>query len=89
MTTNEGFRYRPGHGLERGMKCQAAITPLRNIPAKVSDVFDVIVLGAGYAGLTACRDLCTAGEPNLTSLPATPPLLTKGFLRCRLQGPPS
>ncbi|KAJ4177001.1 hypothetical protein NW767_015260 [Fusarium falciforme] len=61
MTTNEGFRYRPGHGLERGMKCQAAINPLRNIPAKVADVFDVIVLGAGYAGLTACRDLCTAG----------------------------
>ncbi|KAF9641140.1 hypothetical protein BFW01_g499 [Lasiodiplodia theobromae] len=62
MATREGFLYTPNDDkLKQGLKCSAVITPQRNIPANVSDTFDVVVLGAGYAGLTACRDLTLSG----------------------------
>ncbi|KAM0425582.1 hypothetical protein ACHAPT_009113 [Fusarium lateritium] len=60
MTTREGFLY-ADKAFHQGLSCTSAITPRRNIPASVSDVFDVVVLGAGYAGLTACRDLTLSG----------------------------
>ncbi|KAB2570638.1 Monoamine oxidase N [Lasiodiplodia theobromae] len=62
MATREGFLYTPNDDkLKQGLKCSAVITPQRNIPAHVLDTFDVVVLGAGYAGLTACRDLTLSG----------------------------
>ncbi|KAL5593004.1 hypothetical protein FOBRF1_012106 [Fusarium oxysporum] len=61
MTTREGYIYKSDVAFQQGVKCTAAIYPRRNVPANVSDVFDVVVIGAGYAGLTACRDLTVAG----------------------------
>ncbi|KAH0438387.1 hypothetical protein CcaCcLH18_03374 [Colletotrichum camelliae] len=62
MSTREGFSFRPKDGtLKSGLKCSAVVSPRTNIPSPVWDVFDVIIIGAGYAGLTACRDLCLSG----------------------------
>lgn len=60
MSTREGFYYQKG-GLQEGLPCSAKITPKSNIPEQTSDLFDVIVVGAGYAGLATCRDLCNSG----------------------------
>lgn len=67
MATREGFLYTPNDDkLKQGLNCSAVITPQRSIPANVSDTFDVVVLGAGYAGLTACRDLTLSGAHHPT-----------------------
>ncbi|KAJ5750671.1 monoamine oxidase maoN [Penicillium manginii] len=60
MTTREGF-YDRKEGFQQGLPCTATITPRTNVPAQTSDIFDVIVIGAGYAGLITCRDLCNSG----------------------------
>ena len=63
MATEDGFPLdnatRTHH---QGLRCVGAINPASNITRKRSCVYDMIAIGAGYAGLTACRDLCTAGE---------------------------
>lgn len=61
MATQDGFYLENDNGtLHRGLKCAGVITPPQTVTDKQS-TFDVIVVGAGYAGLTACRDLCIAG----------------------------
>ncbi|KAL4868320.1 hypothetical protein BDV12DRAFT_186001 [Aspergillus spectabilis] len=45
---------------QQGLNCAGATSPLMNISGKETHQYDVIVVGAGYAGLTACRELCTA-----------------------------
>ena len=60
MTTRDGYYYdNETSTLHTGLKCKGAIEPLTNIGSK--NDFDVIVIGAGYAGLTATRDLCISG----------------------------
>ncbi|KAL5341774.1 hypothetical protein BJX70DRAFT_386512 [Aspergillus crustosus] len=46
---------------KQGFDCAGVISPLSNIARTEPHQYDVIVVGAGYAGLTACRDLCIAG----------------------------
>ncbi|KAF7627906.1 hypothetical protein F9C07_2058212 [Aspergillus flavus] len=61
MTTREGhLRDRDGT-IKQGLRCTGVISPRSNIPVNITKFFDVVVLGAGYAGLTACRDLTLAG----------------------------
>lgn len=63
MATRDGFFLENNTStLQRGLKCVGGINPPKNILGKESRLYDVIVIGAGYAGLTACRDLCTAGR---------------------------
>ena len=62
MATREGYCYQTNSKLRQGLQCTATVSPRKNIPAIVTDIFDVVVLGAGYAGLTACRDLSVAGR---------------------------
>lgn len=59
--TKEGYVWSAQHGSETGMVCIGAITPPESYPLGPSEVFDVIVIGAGYAGLVAARDLATQG----------------------------
>lgn len=58
--SSEGWHWTPSGGLVAGIPSKGVIQPSQNI--KQSDaVFDVIVIGAGYTGLTATRDLTTSG----------------------------
>ncbi|KAJ4154152.1 hypothetical protein LMH87_010613 [Akanthomyces muscarius] len=60
MTSTDGFSWTKADGLRPGIPCVGAIQPPTNI--KSADIeFDVIVVGAGYAGLTAARDISVAG----------------------------
>ncbi|KAB8265990.1 hypothetical protein BDV32DRAFT_143728 [Aspergillus pseudonomiae] len=62
MATRDGFYFDNGTAaLQHGLKCAGAISPPNNITGKETQPYDVIIVGAGYAGLTACRDLCIAG----------------------------
>ncbi|CAH0042091.1 unnamed protein product [Clonostachys rhizophaga] len=61
MKTCEGYLYKRDGTFQQGLVCTGAILPPTNISPLSSEIFDVIVLGAGFAGLTACRDLTLSG----------------------------
>ena len=61
MTSRDGFHWTPKEGLAQGVPSIGVISPPTNL-ASHSKPWDVIVVGAGYSGLTATRDLCLAGE---------------------------
>ncbi|KAI0843435.1 monoamine oxidase [Hypoxylon sp. FL0890] len=61
-TTREGYHWTKEGGLTAGLPSISVIHPASNIgstPQK--DPYDVAIIGAGYAGLTAARDLTVAG----------------------------
>ncbi|KAM3505970.1 hypothetical protein MY11210_007745 [Beauveria gryllotalpidicola] len=60
MTSKDGFSWTKADGLRPGIPCIGAIQPPSNIKSTDTE-FDVIVVGAGYAGLTAARDTSVAG----------------------------
>ncbi|BGP41179.1 hypothetical protein JCM10450v2_005218 [Rhodotorula kratochvilovae] len=65
-TTKEGYTYSPADGLQPGLATEGAIRPLTSFAAASSaKPFDTIVIGSGYAGLTAARDLTLAGQKVL------------------------
>lgn len=66
MKTCEGYLYKRDGTFQQGLVCTGAILPPTNISPSSSEIFDVIVLGAGFAGLTACRDLTLSGTPILS-----------------------
>lgn len=62
MASREGFIWTPAKGLKAGLPTPAKIDPpTKNLPDSTT-VADVIILGAGYAGLVAARDLSTQGQ---------------------------
>ena len=64
QTTREGFQWTESGGLQKGIPCLGAIRPSSNIQNS-EQIYDVVVVGAGYTGLTAARDLTTAGHKVL------------------------
>jgi phytoene dehydrogenase-like protein len=64
MATREGFQWTEPDGLQAGIPCLGAIHPTTNIKSDRT-LYDVIVIGAGYTGLTAARDLATTGHEVL------------------------
>lgn len=62
MTSRDGFQWTAETGLVQGVPSIGVISPPSNIQAAESGPWDVIVVGAGYSGLTATRDLCLAGK---------------------------
>ncbi|KAH6894697.1 hypothetical protein B0T10DRAFT_509169 [Thelonectria olida] len=60
MSSKDGFSWTKAQGLKPGVPCIGAISPPSNLSTHDS-TFDVIVVGAGYCGLTAARDASIAG----------------------------
>lgn len=61
--SSEGYTYTKKDGLVTGLRTYGVIEPERKIrQTEENKVWDVIVIGAGYAGLIAARDLVKAGE---------------------------
>lgn len=60
MTSRDGYQWTPEAGLSSGVPSIGVISPPANISLK-SGSWDAIVVGAGYSGLTAARDLCITG----------------------------
>ena len=58
--TREGFQWRPASGLQAGLPCKGVIEPAQQIDDSTK-VFDAIVVGAGYTGLIAARDMTVSG----------------------------
>lgn len=61
--SNEGHTYTKQEGLVAGLRTYGVVQPERKI-RQVDDgnVWEAIVIGSGYAGLIAARDLVKAGE---------------------------
>jgi NADPH-dependent 2,4-dienoyl-CoA reductase/sulfur reductase-like enzyme len=60
MTSRDGFQWTPETGLAPGVPSIGVISPPTNITSSATS-YDVIVVGGGYSGLTATRDLTVAG----------------------------
>lgn len=60
--TRDGYTWNATNGTRKGgLKCRGVITPPEQ-RSSTPKTYDVIVVGAGYAGLAAARDLATASE---------------------------
>jgi heterodisulfide reductase subunit A-like polyferredoxin len=59
MTSRDGFQWTPQNGLKQGVPSIGVISPSTKITSDTP--WDVIVIGGGYSGLTATRDMCVAG----------------------------
>lgn len=60
MTSRDGYQWTPETGLAQGVPSIGVISPPSNVTS-ASGPWDVIVVGAGYSGLTASRDLTVSG----------------------------
>ncbi|KPM41887.1 Monoamine oxidase N [Neonectria ditissima] len=65
MSSRDGYSWTQDQGLKAGVPCIGAIQPPTNLNPTASQIFDVVVVGAGYCGLTAARDASLSGSiPN-------------------------
>ncbi|KAJ5385967.1 hypothetical protein N7509_008508 [Penicillium cosmopolitanum] len=60
MTSRDGFQWTPQNGLKQGVPSIGVISPSTKITSDTP--WDVIVIGGGYSGLTATRDMYQMGE---------------------------
>ncbi|KAK6700964.1 hypothetical protein SNK04_010899 [Fusarium graminearum] len=60
MSSKDGYSWTESQGLKSGVPCIGAISPPTNLKNN-NTKYDVIVVGAGYCGLTAARDAAIAG----------------------------
>ncbi|EGX88432.1 monoamine oxidase N [Cordyceps militaris CM01] len=63
--TTDGFTWTPSAGRRNGLPTIGVVQPPEYSIQPDDDVHDVIVIGAGYAGLIAARDLTTQGKTTL------------------------
>lgn len=61
-TTTDGYSWTEAQGtVKGGLKCRGVIKPAEHLSTRPK-TYDVIVVGAGYAGLRAARDLATSSR---------------------------
>jgi hypothetical protein len=60
LRSRDGWEWTKQGGLQQGVPSIGVIQPASKLPT-ADFIFDVIVVGAGYAGLTAARDATLAG----------------------------
>lgn len=60
MTSRDGYQWTEETGLVKGVPSIGVIQPPSNIKDP-QEIYDVIVVGAGYCGLTASRDAALSG----------------------------
>ena len=61
--SHDGYTYTSKEGLIGGLHTYSVIQPESNIQhTDDSNVWEAIVIGAGYSGLIAARDLVKAGK---------------------------
>lgn len=69
MSSKDGYSWTESQGLKSGVPCIGAISPPTNLKNN-NTKYEVIVVGAGYCGLTAARDAAIAGKSHLQTLRA-------------------
>jgi NADPH-dependent 2,4-dienoyl-CoA reductase/sulfur reductase-like enzyme len=60
MTSRDGYCWTPKDGLKAGVPSLGVISPSSNI-SSTEVLYDVVVIGAGYCGLTAARNAAIEG----------------------------
>lgn len=60
--SRDGHVWTPVGGFTTGIETDAVISPQTSISTSPNTVYDVVVIGAGYAGLAAVRDLCNQSK---------------------------
>lgn len=61
--TREGYQWTKANGITTSLPSVSVIQPPSNLNHGAQDnTYDVAIIGAGYAGLTAARDLTLAGR---------------------------
>lgn len=64
--SRDGHTYTKKHGLVQGLYTRGVVRPERKIrPDQDNKVWEAVVVGSGYAGLIAARDLVKAGKNTL------------------------
>lgn len=59
--TADGYSWTNDTGTRKGgLKCRGVVHPTKKLQTSAQHHYDVIVVGAGYAGLAAARDLATS-----------------------------
>ncbi|KAH8631135.1 Monoamine oxidase N [Alternaria alternata] len=62
MDSRDGYTWTPIEGLKAGVPSLGVITPSTNLSeSEEEEFYDVIVVGAGYCGLTAARNAAIEG----------------------------
>lgn len=60
--SHDGNKWTRKHGMEHGLATYGVVKPARKIrQGEEKNVWEAIVIGGGYAGLVAARDLVKAG----------------------------
>lgn len=62
MTSRDGFEWSKKGQLRKGIPSIGVIEPSTKFMEVEGSNFDVIVIGAGYCGLTAARDAAVSGK---------------------------
>lgn len=61
--SRDGYQWTANDGLQQGIPSIGVIQPSSNLGVG-EELFDVLIIGAGYSGLTAARDMATLGPPH-------------------------
>jgi len=64
-TTSEGYHFDEQSGVTTGLPCRGVIVPSSS-EAKPGTHLDVVVIGAGYAGLITARELSWKGIGDMS-----------------------